>query len=232
MKIPAIKSACMARKTFVICTTENGAQWVGNGPAMWPVDGIILTEKNLPAVFDLTEKQMGKLYIRILDSAEGPLDPRIMLEDWPNEIHCETPPLCFWHQDELLRPVITEAGLMLINVDLLKPVGKKKEYLEFYMRSIPCMPPLIAGKTGLLTDVLIAPLSVDSTRMILKYAGALSEYDIVDYPVSFVVGMDVKKDKYYAYEGKVYLAKDNLPACHEGWAPGTDGMWQWEEIAP
>ena len=47
-------------------------------------------------------------------------------------------------------------------------------------------------------------------------------------PIPFLAGMDVEKDKYYSNGGVVYLAKDNLPACHAGWAPGTDGMWQWE----
>ena len=46
-------------------------------------------------------------------------------------------------------------------------------------------------------------------------------------PYAFLYGMDVTKDSYYSYEGKLWLAKADMPACV--WTPGTAGMWQWEE---
>lgn len=46
-------------------------------------------------------------------------------------------------------------------------------------------------------------------------------------PFAFLYGMDVKNGSYYSYEGKLWLAKADMPACV--WTPGTAGLWQWEE---
>lgn len=49
-----------------------------------------------------------------------------------------------------------------------------------------------------------------------------------EHPFAFLYGMDVTKDSYYSYEGKLWLAKADMPACV--WVPGTEGLWQWEEV--
>ena len=49
-----------------------------------------------------------------------------------------------------------------------------------------------------------------------------------EHPYAFLYGMDVTKDSYYSYEGKLWLAKADMPACV--WTPGTEGLWQWEEV--
>lgn len=48
-----------------------------------------------------------------------------------------------------------------------------------------------------------------------------------EHPFAFLYGMDVKNGSYYSYEGKLWLAKADMPACV--WVPGTEGLWQWEE---
>ena len=49
-----------------------------------------------------------------------------------------------------------------------------------------------------------------------------------DDPIPYLDGMDVVKDKYYSYNGKLYKANLNMPACV--WPPDTKGLWQWTEI--
>ena len=49
-----------------------------------------------------------------------------------------------------------------------------------------------------------------------------------EHPYAFIYGMDVTKDSYYSYEGKLWLARADMPACV--WVPGTAGLWQWEEV--
>lgn len=49
-----------------------------------------------------------------------------------------------------------------------------------------------------------------------------------EHPYEFLYGMDVTNGCYYTYEGKLYLAKADMPACV--WYPGTAGLWQWEEV--
>ena len=46
-----------------------------------------------------------------------------------------------------------------------------------------------------------------------------------EHPFAFLYGMDVKNGSYYSYEGKLWLAKADMPACV--WVPGTAGLWQW-----
>lgn len=50
-----------------------------------------------------------------------------------------------------------------------------------------------------------------------------------EHPFAFLYGMDVTKDSYYSYEGKLWLARADMPACV--WTPGTEGLWQWEEAS-
>ena len=50
-----------------------------------------------------------------------------------------------------------------------------------------------------------------------------------EHPFAFLYGMDVTKDSYYTYEGKLWLARADMPACV--WVPGTAGLWQWEEAS-
>ena len=47
-----------------------------------------------------------------------------------------------------------------------------------------------------------------------------------DDPIPWLYGMDCYEGKYYTYEGKTYLCKQNMTPCV--WAPNTPGLWQWE----
>ena len=49
-----------------------------------------------------------------------------------------------------------------------------------------------------------------------------------EHPYEFLYGMDVTSGKYYTDEGKLFLAQTVMPACV--WYPGTEGLWQLEEI--
>lgn len=50
-----------------------------------------------------------------------------------------------------------------------------------------------------------------------------------EHPYAYLHGMDVKKDSYYTFKEKLWLAKADMPACI--WDPGTEGLWQWEEAS-
>lgn len=54
------------------------------------------------------------------------------------------------------------------------------------------------------------------------HAGTLED------PIHWQYGMDTEKDKYYSYNGKVYLCNLAMTPCV--WAPGTPGLWQWTEV--
>ena len=56
-----------------------------------------------------------------------------------------------------------------------------------------------------------------------EHAGTLED------PIPWVNGMDCFKGKYYSNEGEVYLCKQDMTPCV--WAPGTEGVWQWEVVS-
>ena len=58
--------------------------------------------------------------------------------------------------------------------------------------------------------------------LVLDHAGTLED------PIPWVSGMDVDEGKYYSFSGETYLAKADMKPCV--WAPGTPGLWQWEEV--
>jgi len=47
-------------------------------------------------------------------------------------------------------------------------------------------------------------------------------------PIPFVYGMDTEQDKYYSYNGKLYLCNLTMKPCV--WTPDTAGLWQWTEV--
>ena len=49
-----------------------------------------------------------------------------------------------------------------------------------------------------------------------------------DDSIPWLYGMDCYEGKYYSYEGKTYLCKQNMTPCV--WAPNTPGLWQWEVL--
>lgn len=47
-------------------------------------------------------------------------------------------------------------------------------------------------------------------------------------PIPWVYGMDCHTGEYFSCDGKIYLCKGDMIPCT--WTPGSDGMWQWEEV--
>lgn len=54
------------------------------------------------------------------------------------------------------------------------------------------------------------------------HAGTLED------PIPWAYGMDSEKNKYYSYNGKVYLCNLTMPGCV--YSPDTPGLWQWSEV--
>ena len=69
----------------------------------------------------------------------------------------------------------------------------------------------------------------DAEGMLAIYRPIMPEHaGTLDDAIPFVNGMDVYNGKYYSYNDEVYLAKADMLPCT--WAPGTEGIWQWELV--
>lgn len=58
-----------------------------------------------------------------------------------------------------------------------------------------------------------------------EHAGTQSD------PIPWVYGMDCMEGKYYSYNGKIYRVAVGGTMRPCVWAPGTAGLWQWEEVS-
>lgn len=56
----------------------------------------------------------------------------------------------------------------------------------------------------------------------LDHGGTLED------PKPFTYGQDIQHGKYYSYEGVIYRALADMPACV--YYPGSEGVWQWEIV--
>lgn len=68
------------------------------------------------------------------------------------------------------------------------------------------------------------PLSVDSET-------GESATGTIDDPIPFLYGMDVKGQKYYSYEGKVWFCNSETDIDNCVWYPGQPGVHFWKEAA-
>ena len=70
MKLKKVAALCNRQGVFRLCdeVSEDGEvvrQWLGDGAAIYPLDGLpLLEEENLLAMFDIPEKKRKKCYIR------------------------------------------------------------------------------------------------------------------------------------------------------------------------
>ncbi|OUO94820.1 hypothetical protein [Cloacibacillus sp. An23] len=102
-----------------------------------------------------------------------------------------------------------EAGYRLVHEGVVYEVIQQ-------VTAIETQPPSAEGMLA-----IYRPLSVDSETG--------DEPDgTLENPYTYLDGMDVYNGKYYSYNGKIYLAKADMLPCT--WAPGTAGLWQWEEV--
>ena len=153
MKLQAIKKACNDRGNYLVLVANDGRQWLSNGPAAWPVDGITLTEEAIPAVFDIPPKKQKEVQIAVREYS----DERFCIEPM-NDYEL---PL-----QEAGRVLIggtvymalkNDRGLMLIDTDWLKPITSKDGRYTFFERWKMDRQPLVAVYTDFFVGGLIAP---------------------------------------------------------------------------
>ena len=164
MKIQAIRKACMARGVFYVFDCADGRQFLSNGVAAWPVDGITVTEGMIPALFDLNEKQQQKLSIHEMEMT----DERFTLEPVGGETPLEDLGLV-WSAGNLYRALKNDSGLLLIDTAQTKP-GENKDgnFVYAERQGKPGKAPLIACYGDMLASALVMPVKAGDIRKMLE----------------------------------------------------------------
>lgn len=154
MKLQAIKKACLAFQEFTVINDANGRQWMSNGAAMWPIDGIRIDANSVPALFDLSKKQLDECKIReqnITNSMKTvePVDGEEMLIDLGK----------VWENGVFFRALQSKEGVLYIDCGLEKPAenGRDLTYAKRQRGDWIC----IAVYDGMLASAIIMPYRGD-----------------------------------------------------------------------
>ena len=152
----AIKKLCMERVAFYIYNCRHGQQFLSNGMALWPVEGITLTKAMVPALFDINDKQQEKITINeIFQDDERytiePMDGEEQLEDLGLVYDC----------GNFYRALKGKDGIVFIDAALTKPGENKDGKFVYCLRARPGVAfPLVACYGDMLVSAIVMPTSL------------------------------------------------------------------------
>ena len=151
MNIQAIKRECVSRRMAVIQDAVGAGQWISDGIAAWPVDGITVDVDGLKALFNLSEKQETKIQMREVAIAD-PRYARYMMED--EEQSDELGAMLFG--GEVFLALKSARGNLFIPYSSVKHI---KEDNRFYGVRWGYGRPLVAAYNGFTCAAIVLPLS-------------------------------------------------------------------------
>ena len=164
MKLSAIRKLCVKTRTIILFDGPDATQWICNGYAAWPVDGVRLDGDGLPALFDLTEKQRRDFIIKQADAPDGRWSlVRVDGEEPLDELGA------IWWEDALYLALRSSRGVMLVPAELFKPVRVKDGEIGYFARWRDGRP-MVAAYGDLLCAALAAPVSNETADMIMAVA--------------------------------------------------------------
>lgn len=160
MKLQQIRRNCMANKRFVIVNAGDGGQWLSDGLNYYRLVGMQLSESLIPNVFDLTDKQMGKMIVKTEERGETifcqryHVDGQALYElDW------------IWMYDQRIMLLDCEGTTLYVTEAALK-AGSYREWSNFYLVRDVNDEPMVALFNGVFCDALLSPLPADIARKI------------------------------------------------------------------
>ena len=171
-----LTALCRQQKRIYLFGDEEETQWISDGAAIYPLHGMPgMTDKVLPQIFDIPEKDLGKYHIKQEDGLPGGFD----YEDvGQKEIMLRPEPWILKRYETILCPVRTSRGLMFYNPDYLKPLLDVQDRLEIYEREHANGTIYFAVKSGFLLQAIILPMRAENGKMLeelLTLCSALQE---------------------------------------------------------
>ncbi|MDR2513766.1 MAG: hypothetical protein LBD02_00975 [Christensenellaceae bacterium] len=162
--------AAMCKRDGVYCLYDRISaegeiteQWLGTHAAVYPLSGLpYLTEENIAAMFDLTEKQLEKIYIR-----HDRLPTSINFDHIDtDETMLDREKITLGYSGRVVRPLFTRGGLEFIDADFLAPLADVADDLELYERHTPEGGTYFAAKMGLMIAGVIMPLNILEAKFV------------------------------------------------------------------
>ena len=153
MKIKTVIAICKKDRRIALFD-GGGRQWVGTGAAMYPLlDAPYFDKESLCATYDIDDAAREK----ILFTNDAPLPLNFETNDHSeSEAKCDTMTICYY--GDILRPVHTEQGIMLINERYLSPFAG--DDTDIYVRYTESGGAYFAVKRGFMLYGIIMPVMI------------------------------------------------------------------------
>jgi hypothetical protein len=156
MKLNKIAALCRNRKKAVIfkCHEERHNQWIGDGVAMFPVEGLPTLDKTaLLTIFNVPEKDRAKWMVA---ETEMPLQYDVSGYQ-ENESEVTTSYMGIAHAGEILKPIYTKRGVIFVDARYLLPLADVVDLLDLAVRWTQSGDPYIIARAGFLIQAIILP---------------------------------------------------------------------------
>ena len=171
VKIQAIKKLCNEMGIYYLYDCENGLQYLGDGRACWPVEGIHLSADMIPALFDISEKKQEDTIIKAWPC---PDEERFSLVPVTGEEGLkDLGPI--YHSGEYIRVLSGQDGLIFINSELTKPGANKEGRFLYSLRKREGRTPIVACYGDMMVSALVMPIK---GRGIMERLEKLSSYPL------------------------------------------------------
>ena len=175
MKLKKIAQECREHGSMLLIDHVDAEgcirQWIGSGAAFYPVEGLpYLQEEHLQGVFELTDKQCGKMRICKEKAPEG-----IDFGDTAEEMRCADGLIRIIAGGHELRTVWADGRARMILESALDPILIEHKNADFFLRRTPGGSFYIAVKEGLLLVGIVFPSMLgEEARWELKRIGEKS----------------------------------------------------------
>lgn len=165
MKLSKIKRAIAGSKSWILVTLDDGAQWIGDGIAVFAVPSDIdMTAKNAAAILDINPDKRAEYSVRELVSPPAWWD-RLPIEDDETELTIQATVI---HDARTVEVMTTHDGeCVMVNAEYLKPCNDAENGLAFSLRrrydpdTGEDEQPLVVVYDDMLACALIQPLRED-----------------------------------------------------------------------
>lgn len=176
MKLKKISAICAKSKTYCLLdkidTAGQITQWLGDGSAAYPLDGLpLLDGDSLCKMFDISGERREKTRV-----IQDKMPERLNAEDIDtHELPVEPGEIGIADGEMELLPIMTREGAVFIQKKYLSPLEDEAATLGFCQRRTRDGQVYIAVKAGLLLRAIIYPVDVVNEKFMDKLEGMVRQ---------------------------------------------------------
>ncbi|MBR3767551.1 MAG: hypothetical protein IKL10_04840 [Clostridia bacterium] len=158
MKLKAIAKLIKNNKYIYTVEETEKSFWLGNGTAIYLVDGLpLMTNEQLLIMFEIPEKDKPKYHFSNNLKFTSQIERKDCIQAESIALMLN---MTLQYSGYTLVPLRTEAGLICIEEQYLKPLASLEQGYELYLRYTDENKPYIVAKDGMFMKAVILPCNV------------------------------------------------------------------------